>query len=160
MKTLAAYLIKNHYTIASAESFTVGGFASLLGSIPGISKVYRGSVVTYQTEMKERVLKIERSTIETYGVVSREVALSMAKQGQWLFDSDICISFTGNSGPDPMEGKPVGLCYMAIAFGHQIFSYELHLSGNREEIKNQAITFGVEELKKVLEIDGKREEAE
>ena len=153
MEKLGHFLIEHGYSIASAESFTVGGFASAIGSIPGISKVYRGSIVTYQTEMKHRLLKIDQTQIEAYGVVSPEIALAMAKNGKDMFDADICVSFTGNSGPLPMENKPVGLCYVGIACFDQINVYELDLKGSREDIKNQAIAKAIEMLKQILEIE-------
>ena len=52
MNELAELLIKNNISIGTVESFTVGNFATMLGSIPGISKVYKGSLVTYQSETK------------------------------------------------------------------------------------------------------------
>ena len=154
MKEIGAYLIENNISIASIESFTVGSFASLIGSIPGISKVYRGSMVTYQTEMKHRLLGIEQDIIDKYGVVSEEVASQMAIRGQEIFMCDLCVSFTGNSGPLPMEGKPVGLCYMGISYRNETEVYTLHLSGTREEIKQQALIKACEELKELLKIGG------
>ena len=56
MNELAELLIKNNISIGTVESFTVGNFATMLGNIPGISKVYKGSLVTYQSETKERLL--------------------------------------------------------------------------------------------------------
>ena len=52
MNELAELLIEKGITISSVESFTVGNFATMLGSIPGISKVYKGSLITYQSETK------------------------------------------------------------------------------------------------------------
>ena len=58
MNELAELLIEKGITISSVESFTVGNFATMLGSIPGISKVYKGSLVTYQNKTKEKVIYI------------------------------------------------------------------------------------------------------
>lgn len=152
MEELGRYLIDHNISIASAESFTVGGFANRIGSIPGISKVYRGSVVTYQTEMKRLILGIDQTLIDQYGVVSAEIAKEMATHGKTLFNADLCISFTGNSGPLPMEDKPVGLCYMAIAWHQKVLVYTLHLSGSRIEIQEEAIQIGSSKLKELLNI--------
>ena len=108
MNELAELLIKNNISIGTVESFTVGNFATMLGNIPGISKVYKGSLVTYQSETKERLLGIEHPLIEKYGVVSKEIATLMCVNGKSILDVDLCVSFTGNAGPDAMEGKPVG----------------------------------------------------
>lgn len=98
MEELAQLLIEQGISISSVESFTVGGFANMIGSISGISAVYRGSLVSYQTCIKRDVLKIDEKIIDQFGVVSNEVAGLMAIQGQKMFASDLCISFTGNAG--------------------------------------------------------------
>ena len=102
MDELAKLLIQFNISISSVESFTVGNFATMLGSVPGISKVYKGSLITYQNETKERLLSITHDVIEKYGVVSKEIASLMCINGKQILDSDICISFTGYAGPDAM----------------------------------------------------------
>lgn len=150
MDELAQLLIKRNISISSVESFTVGGFANMIGSISGISAVYRGSLVSYQTCIKRDVLHIDEQVIETYGVVSREVAGMMAIRGKKMFDSDICVSFTGNAGPTAMEGKPVGLIYIGIAYQDLIHTFCFELSGGREDIKKQAILLGIEKILEIL----------
>lgn len=146
MNELAQLLISQNITISSVESFTVGNFASMLGSIPGISKVYKGSLVTYQSTTKERLLSIDHDIIERYGVVSKEIASLMCVNGKAILDSDICVSFTGNAGPDAMENKPVGEVYIGINFKDDIAVYRLNLKGSRKEIVSQAIDFAVRKL--------------
>ena len=130
MDELAKALIQYNISISSVESFTVGNFAAMLGSIPGISKVYRGSLVTYQSETKERLLGISHDIIKKYGVVSKEIASLMCINGKQILNSDICVSFTGNAGPEAMEGKPVGLVYIGILY-EGVNIYELNLKGSR-----------------------------
>ena len=146
------FLIDNNISISSVESFTVGNFAAMLGSIPGISKVYKGSLVTYQSVTKERLLGISHDIIQKYGVVSKEIASLMCINGKQILDSDICISFTGNAGPDAMEGKPVGLVYIGIYY-HGINVYELNLKGSRQEIQKQAIDFVIRKLTKKIKVN-------
>ena len=145
MDELAKALIKYNISISSVESFTVGNFAAMLGSIPGISKVYKGSLVTYQSKTKERLLGISHEVIEKYGVVSKEIASLMCINGKQILDSDICVSFTGNAGPDAMEEKPVGLVYIGILY-EGVNIYELKLKGTLEEIQQQAIDFVIIKL--------------
>ena len=155
MNFIGKYLIDNNISIGSIESFTVGSFASLIGSVPGISKVYRGSMVTYQTEMKHQLLDISLNDINQYGVVSSEICYQMVKKGKEIFNCDLCVSFTGNSGPWPMENKPVGLCFVGINYKDDIIVYTLNLEGSREEIKNQAINKACEILKnEIFKIGG------
>lgn len=150
MEELAKLLIERNISISSVESFTVGGFASCIGSYSGISKVYRGSLVSYQTRIKRDILKIDQEIIDKYGVVSNEIAGLMAINGQKMFDSDICISFTGNAGPTAMEGKPIGLVFIGIAIKDNIHIYKFQLNGSRNQIKEQAIHIGCNELIKLL----------
>lgn len=150
MEELAQLFIEQGISISSVESFTVGSFANMIGSISGISAVYRGSLVSYQTRIKRDVLKIDEKVIDQFGVVSNEVAGLMAIQGQKMFDSDLCISFTGNAGPTAMEGKPVGLVYIGIAYQEKIHTFCFELSGSRDDIKKQAILLGIEKILNIL----------
>ena len=146
MNELAQLLISHNITVSSVESFTVGNFASMLGSVPGISKVYKGSLVTYQSETKERLLSIDHDIIAKYGVVSKEIASLMCVNGKAILNSDICVSFTGNAGPDAMENKPVGEVYIGINFKDDISVYKLNVKGSRSEIVKQAMDFAVRKL--------------
>lgn len=150
MEELAEILKARNLSIASIESFTVGGFASLIGSINGISQIYRGSLVSYQTRIKRDILHIDEKIIDCYGVVSKEIAGLMAINGQKMFDCDICISFTGNAGPSAMEGKPVGLIYIGVAYLSSIHTYGFELSGSRQDIQKQAILLGIEKILQIL----------
>lgn len=145
MKKLAKLLIGRNISIASVESFTVGNFAAELGKNPGISKVLKGALVSYQNDVKERLLAISQETIDKYGVVSKEVAGLMAMSGHKLFGSDITVSFTGNAGPEVMENKEVGLVYIGIKM-EKVNVYELHLKGGRQEIIEQAIDFAARKI--------------
>lgn len=141
MNELAQLLIQNNISISSVESFTVGNFAAMLGSVPGISKVYKGSLITYQSMTKERLLSIDHQLIEKYGVVSKEIASLMCVNGKAILDSDICVSFTGNAGPEAMEEKPVGEVYIGLNYFGQISVYRLELFGSRYDIVEKAIQF-------------------
>ena len=126
-------------TLGSVESFTGGLFAKEITSISGASHFFKGALVTYATEEKNRLLGISYKDIDEFGVVSKEVAAQMASNGKKLLNVDYCVSFTGNAGPTAMEGKPVGEVHIGIAFldTAQVHSYTLE--GSREEIQNKAI---------------------
>ena len=85
--------------------------------------------------------------IEKYGVVSKEIATLMCVNGKSILDTDLCVSFTGNAGPDAMEGKPVGEVYIGIAY-KDVVVYKLNLDGSRKEIALKAIEFA---CKKIIE---------
>ena len=137
-------------TLGSVESFTGGRFASSITAIPGASKIFVGAYVTYATWEKIRLLNIEKSRVETYGVVSQEIAGDMAMHGKFLLDSDYCISFTGNAGPEPMENKPVGLIYIGVSAYNYTQVFQYLLKGSREEVISQALSLGYAHLAKML----------
>ena len=111
---IVSKLIEKNIRIGSAESLTGGLFSSTITSIPGVSKIFKGSIVSYSTLIKESVLKIDRETIDKYGVISHEIAEKMCRNAKEILDVDMALSFTGNAGPDAMEGKPVGEVYIGI----------------------------------------------
>lgn len=125
--------------ISTIESMTGGLLASKITSIPGSSKIYVGSVIAYSNQIKEKL-----NIRTTNGVISKEVALQMAAQGNIFFDSDICIAITGNAGPTSLDKKPVGLVYVAI----NEKCYKLILKGTRDNIRNQACDFAWKKIKK------------
>ena len=141
-------------TLGSVESFTGGKFAGDVTSISGASHFFTGAYVTYATEEKNRLLGISWNTIDQYGVVSQEVAGEMAGHGKVLLNVDCCVSFTGNAGPEAMEGKPVGEIYIGIAFKDMVQVYGYQLSGSREEIQKQAINIAYQLLEKFFQKNG------
>ncbi|MFQ6862683.1 MAG: CinA family protein [Beduini sp.] len=150
MRELIDKLIEKKLTIASCESFTVGQFGAGLGSVSGASNTYKGTLVTYQTMIKTDVLKVSRQLVKEYGVVSEAIAKEMCLKGKTYFTSDICVSFTGNAGPEAMENKPVGLIYIGINFLDKITTYEYHLVGSRAMIQKQAVHIAKKKLLDML----------
>ncbi len=143
MEELVELLKNKNLTLSCIESLTGGLFASSITSVPGVSKIFKGGVVTYWTSIKEEVVHVSKDVISQYGVVSSQCALEMARHGQRLLTSDICISFTGNAGPEVMENKPVGLVYIGLKIKDKEFVKELHLQGNRQEIRNKCVQEGI-----------------
>ena len=143
---LVAVLKEKHITISSCESFTAGLFCSTIADVPGASAVLKGGVVSYATEIKESVVHVDSDVIRTYGVISHECAIEMAKQAKVLLKSDLCVSFTGNAGPDAWEGKPAGCIYCAIAYQGDIKGYDLQVDLPRNELRQYAVAFILKEV--------------
>lgn len=108
-------LKKKHLTAATAESCTGGMVSSRITAVPGASGVFGCGLVCYNNEMKERLLGIPAELIEKYTAVSEETAAAMALGIRRVSGADIGIGVTGNAGPEPSEGKPVGLVYVAVS---------------------------------------------
>ena len=150
MKLLVELLVEKRLSISTCESFTAGLFAYELGKIPGVSEVYKGSVIAYQSEIKHTVLGIDPMILDTYGVVSREVAEQMAQRGQRMFVSDICISFTGNAGPNVLEGKACGLWFACIRYLDQQFDFEFLDVMDRNALQLHAVQTMMSRLVEII----------
>jgi nicotinamide-nucleotide amidase len=105
-----------HLTLTTAESCTGGFLAHKLTSVPGISKVFPGSFVTYDYWVKTDILGVQKETLEKFGAVSREVVLEMASAAKKKMKTDYAIALSGIAGPDGgTEDKPVGTVWIAWA---------------------------------------------
>lgn len=138
---LVDLLTKEKLTIGSVESFTGGLFGKTITDVSGASEVYKGGIVCYSDEMKEKFIGVNPETIKEYGVVSWAVAQEMAIKGLEVLGVDICVSFTGNAGPSVCsEGTDVGECYMGIAYNGQVWQIPLRLPDlDREQIRQVCV---------------------
>ena len=151
MLELVNKLKEKNLTIGSVESMTGGLFASTITSVPGASKVFKGSIVSYSPLIKENVVGVNKETIDRYGVVSKEVAYEMVDKGQKLLDVDICVAVTGNAGPTAEPGEEgVGCVYYGIAFKKKIFITKKVFSGSRDEIRKKTLLAMQEDVLKLL----------
>jgi PncC family amidohydrolase len=135
---LHAELAQRGLTVATAESMTGGSVADLVSAAPGASATFLGGVVSYATEVKQKVLGVGDEVVEEFGVVSAPCAAEMATGVRQLVGADYAVSTTGVAGPDPQEGKPVGLVYVGVAGPYGVDTHELQLSGERAEIRAEA----------------------
>jgi nicotinamide-nucleotide amidase len=133
-------LTERGLTIAVAESLTGGLLVSELIRTPGASAVVVGGVVAYSTALKHSVLGVDAALLASNGAVDPEVARQMASGVRDVLavdgrPADIGVATTGVAGPDPQDGKPVGTVFLGIAFGDEVRSVELGLSGSRDEVR-------------------------
>lgn len=147
MEELVALLKEKQLTISSCESLTAGLFSASIASVPGASCVLMGGLVTYQNDIKKRVAHVDGNIINTFGVISRECVIEMATHTKELFQSDICVSFSGNAGPGRMEDKPAGLVYCAIAYENTVETYECRIQKQRNEVRQEVVNFMCEKVK-------------
>ena len=127
-------------TLVTAESCTGGGIGAALTAVPGSSAVYKGGIISYTNWVKENLLNVDFELLNTYGAVSPEVAKAMAEGARKALCADIAVSVTGLAGPGGDEfGNPVGTVYIGYADGNRTESIACYFTGNREEIRDQAI---------------------
>lgn len=135
--TLVEKLKNNNLKISFAESITGGLLSSKITSVPGASEVMEESYITYSNAAKNKVLNVNYDVIEKNGVVSEAVAYEMAKGLKHITNSEICISTTGEAGPNPME-KEVGLCYVCYYFDENNYTIEKYnFKGKRKDIQER-----------------------
>lgn len=135
-------------TIATAESCTGGLVAAALTSVAGSSDCVAGGVVSYTAAVKEQVLQVPEDTIGSYGVVSEETARAMAKGACQALDADIALSTTGAAGPSGgSDQTPVGtVCFAVAQRNGEIASYTRYFPGSREDVRAQAVDYGLQIL--------------
>ena len=128
------FLDKTNKTISFAESCTGGALSSSFTMIPGASKVFLGSIVSYSTYSKQELLKIDKSDLDKYSPVSERIAITMAENVKKQFKSDYSISITGNAGPSTDGQKSnVGDCFIAISSENEIFCEKFNVNQSRED---------------------------
>jgi len=129
-------------TVASAESCTGGTIAKMITAIPGSSAAFKGTVVSYATEVKENVLNVNNLDVEKYTVVSQQVVEEMAVGVRNLLKTDYAVATTGIAGPDGgTELTPVGTVWIAIATPDGVVSKINNFGKDRgNNIERAAIT--------------------
>lgn len=146
LKNLAERILSNSvqlgFHIAAAESLTGGLLADAFVCVPGASRVFCGSAVTYDIHAKAKILGVDAHLLQTEGAVFRDVAMQMAvgasfiyRGSGWKYEEDsskessedsaensseksnfpiIGLSTTGVAGPGPDGSKPAGLVYVGV----------------------------------------------
>lgn len=137
-------LTEKKQTLSLAESCTGGLIAASITSNAGASSFFKGGLVTYFTSTKVEVLKVLEQTIKDNSVVSREVALEMAKNARQLFNSDFAISVTGNAGPEKGDSlAEVGTVFIGIATQNktivEVFDFGTNRYRVQQKTKNKAL---------------------
>ncbi len=137
-KAVVDLLLANNLTVSCAESCTGGMLSARLINVPGVSEVYKSGYITYSNKAKRKILGVRRSVIDKYGVISAETAKDMAKGLAAITKADICVSVTGNAGPDAAEDKPVGLVFIGCCIKGKATVIEARFAGERNEIREAA----------------------
>jgi nicotinamide-nucleotide amidase len=129
-------------TFALAESCSGGYAGHLVTSIPGSSRYFEGSTVTYSYQMKEAILGVKTETLEKQGAVSETCVREMLEGLLRVSTADYGVSISGIAGPDGgTPEKPVGTVCFAVGDRQQIITKTLHLFPRRmENIRLSSIT--------------------
>lgn len=140
-------LKRNNLKISTSESVTGGKIISYLIEVPGASNITEQSFVVYSNPAKIKVLGIQKEQIDQYGVVSKEIALEMARNTLAMTNADVIISTTGEAGPIVNDvGINIGTVCFGLIINNKEFSYKEEFSGDRLNIINRAVQFILGEL--------------
>ena len=162
--------------LAAAESLTGGLLADAFVRIPGASDVFLGSAVTYDIAAKAAILKVDQDLLSTQGAVHPRVAQEMAEGTARLYtrpgheDTVIGMATTGVAGPGPDGDDPAGLVYIGLALpvrvmgrrietglqshAYRTYAYELHLDGDREQVRRGTVMRILDQLDRALHSRG------
>lgn len=123
-------------TASTAESCTGGYLAHLLTQDAGASSNYKGSIISYDNQVKKDLLHVGDETLSSVGAVSEETVRQMVKGALEALKTDYCMATSGIMGPDGgSEGKPVGLVWIGV--------------GNKDRIVTQKFNFRFDRLRNI-----------
>ena len=145
-------------SLATAESLTGGQIGATITAIPGASKVYRGGVISYASDLKVSLVDVPQSLIDEGGAVQAEVALAMARGAATNLDADFGLAVTGVAGPSSQDGKKPGTVFVACVERRSDGSFveeqveELHLNPEFEDIRDARAAVREETVGAALEL--------
>jgi len=139
---VGSLLLARGWTLGCAESLTGGSLGSRISSTPGASEYFRGSIVSYATDVKEDLLGVPGWVLEEHGPVSEPVARAMASGARARLKADVAVALTGVAGPSE-QGRPVGTVVIAVAGPLGEVAREVRLPGDRNTIRTLAVSGGL-----------------
>ncbi len=112
---------------------------------PGASKVFRGSVVSYASDVKFDVLGVPEGP-----VVSEAAAAAMAAGARRVLGADVALALTGVAGPTEQDGMPVGTLCVGVATPGGAFTRTLRLPGQRDQMRQMSVISSLDLLRRHL----------
>jgi nicotinamide-nucleotide amidase len=140
-------LAERGWRLAAAESATGGMIAARITSVPGSSRVFRGAVVTYATDLKTTVLDVPAEVVERDGVVSEAMARAMAMGAAERLGAEVAVSVTGSAGPDPQE-RPIGTMIIGVHTPGGTQARTMRFPGDRERVRTYTTTAALQLLRR------------
>ncbi len=138
-------------TVSVAESCTGGNIGHLITSVPGSSSYFKGGIIAYSNEIKEKILGVNKRNIDIYGAVSKQVVEEMALGALKLFNTDFSIAISGISGPTGgTKDKPVGTTWIAVANKDQIVAKKYVFGDQRDRNIQRASLTALNLLQKLI----------
>ena len=134
MEDAVGHLLRTQgLTLGVAESMTGGLVGARLTHAVGASEWFRGSIVSYASEVKFDLLGVPEGP-----VVSEAAAKAMAAGAAKVLGADVGLSVTGVAGPAEQDGQPVGTAYFGVVMDDEPDVVSVRLPGDREQIRQFA----------------------
>ena len=143
-------LLERGETVAVAESLTGGALGAALVAVPGVSATFRGGVIAYATELKAELLGVDAALLARRGPVDPDVAVAMAVGVRERLGATWGLATTGVAGPDPQDGHPPGVFFVAMAGpdGSQVEARTV--DGDRAAVRAAAVAAALALLRTAL----------
>ena len=146
MESVVLDLVRsNGWTLGLAESVTGGLVGARLTGVPGCSDVFRGSIVSYATEVKQEVLGVGAGP-----VVTERAALEMARGARDVLRSDVAVALTGVAGPGEQDGMPAGTLCIGLVWPDGELTHTARVPGTREQMRQFSVITALDLLRRTL----------
>lgn len=135
-----------------AESCTGGGVAHAITEVAGSSAWFERGYVTYSNLSKQQMLGVSSATLAQHGAVSEATVREMVAGALAHSAAQVALAVSGIAGPDGgTTDKPVGTVWFAwgMTQGACISRFH-HLSGNRSQIREQAVRIALQGVNELL----------
>jgi nicotinamide-nucleotide amidase len=148
---LSKLLRAKNKTMATAESCTGGYIAHLITAIPGASNIYKGSIISYDNEIKINALQVLPATLQKAGAVSEEVVKEMATGALAKLNTDYALAVSGIMGPDGgSPEKPVGTVWVAAGDRNKLVTQKFLFRFDRDRNIEMTATQALNLLRKFI----------
>lgn len=138
-------------TLSIAESCTGGFISHQMTRLPGASRVFVGSVVSYSNSVKHHQLGVESVLFETVGAVSEQVVTQMVQGVRERLATDYAIAVSGIAGPGGgSEDKPVGTVVIGVSSKAETIVRRYHFIGDRTNVIGRANNMAFDMLRKLI----------
>lgn len=150
LKNLIFYLRIKKLTISAVESVSGGYLSYLFTKTPGSSEVFKGGLIVYSLESKNKLLRIPKPLLNKTQGVSEDISILLAKRTKQFFKTDLSVSLVGFASPPAQKGVRVGTVFMAVADKNGVIAKKMTIKGSRDYVRKKASLMAIDLLCKRL----------
>jgi nicotinamide-nucleotide amidase len=154
-------LKNDNLTLAFAESMTAGLLVNEFSKVSKASEVLKGSLVTYNPELKIKLLGVNPGSIKKFTPESQQVTTEMVNGLNKQIPADILVAVTGlaSEGGSESPEKPVGTVFISILFKKNLYEFKSFFNHDKKkekaekenEIMNKTVDYVFMKLKELYE---------